>query len=243
LQTAGIDIYPDWLFDGPVVTSARGAAAVSIAEYVLGAILSDAKRMPEIWIDGPERWTRMQLSLLSGQTLGLVGFGAIGEALAPRALALGMKVLAARRSQRPVALPDVERVATVGELAERSDVLVLAAPATAETHQILNGPVLARAKPGLHVINIARGSLVDDAALLQALDAGKVRLATLDVCSPEPAPAGHPYYSHPKVRLSPHISAFTPDSRINVANGFVDNLKRFRAGAPLNDVVDFKRGY
>jgi phosphoglycerate dehydrogenase-like enzyme len=243
LVSVGIDFYPDWLFDGPVVTSARGSSAVALAEFALAAILADAKRLPDIWIDKAERWAPQPLKLIAGTTLGLVGFGAIGEALAPRAQALGLDVIATRRSDKPIPTPGVERVADLRTLFARSDHVVLAAPATPETQRLVGREVLAAAKPGLHLINIARGALIDDEALLEALDDGRVSRASLDVTHPEPLTEGHPFYSHPKVRLSPHTSVHTPDTRINLATRFAENLARFRSGAPLADVVDLSRGY
>jgi phosphoglycerate dehydrogenase-like enzyme len=243
LVSVGIDFYPDWLFDGPVVTSARGSSAVALAEFALAAILAEAKRLPGIWIDKAERWAPQQLRLVSGSTLGLVGFGAIGEALAPRAQALGLNVIATRRSDQPIPTPGVERVADLNTLFARSDHVVLAAPATPETQHLIDRTVLTHAKPGLHLINIARGALIDDDALLEALEDGRVGRASLDVTHPEPLPEGHPYYTHPRVRLSPHTSVHTPDTRINLATRFAENLARFRSGAPLADVVDLSRGY
>ena len=243
LISVGIDFYPEWLFDGPVVTSARGSSAVALAEFALAAIFSHAKRLPDIWINRYEKWAPTPLTLVEGRTLGLVGFGSIGEALAPRAQALGLKVLAVRRSDKPIEVAGVERVAGLGELFERSDHVVLAAPATPETQHLIDREILARAKPGLHLINIARGALIDDEALLEALDDGRVSQASLDVTYPEPLPPGHRYYSHPRVRLSPHTSVHTPDTRANLAAKFADNLARFRDGRPLADVVDLARGY
>lgn len=243
LVSVGIDFYPDWLFDGPVVTSARGASATALAEFALAAIFAAAKRLPDIWIDRADAWEHSPLALVDGATLGLVGFGSIGHALAPRARALGMRVLAVRRGDGELGVPGVERVADVATLFERSDHVVLAAPATAETHHLVNRAILARARPGLHLINIARGSLIDDDALLEALDQGLVSRATLDVTHPEPLPDGHPYYRHPRVKLSPHTSVFTPDTYANLAAKIADNLIRFRQGHPLADIVDPVRGY
>jgi phosphoglycerate dehydrogenase-like enzyme len=243
LVSVGIDFYPPWLFEGPTVTSARGSSAVALAEFALAAIFAAAKRLPQIWIDRAGAWAPTPLAIVQGQTLGLVGFGAIGEALAPRALALGMNVLAVRRSDRPISVPGVTRVCDIGALFECSDHVVLAAPATVETEGMVSRALLARAKPGLHLINIARGALIDDDALLEALDDGRVSLASLDVTHPEPLPADHPFYTHPRIRLSPHTSVHTPQTRINLAANFADNLRRFRKGAPLNDVVDLARGY
>jgi phosphoglycerate dehydrogenase-like enzyme len=243
LVSVGIDFYPDWLFDGPVVTSARGSSAVALAEFALAAIFAQAKRLPEIWIDRFEQWAPVPINLVAGKTLGLVGFGAIGEALAPRAKALGLDMVAIRRSNTRITADGVEQLYDLGELFARSDYVVLAAPATPETTKIINREILARAKPGLHLINVARGALIDDNALLDALDSGQVALASLDVTHPEPLPFNHRYYRHPQVRLSPHTSVHTPDTRQNLAARFAENLDRFRLGAPLEDVVDAARGY
>ena len=243
LVSVGIDFYPDWLFRGPVVTSARGSSAVALAEFALAAILASAKRLPDIWIDSAGKWAPQPLKLIQGTTLGLLGFGAIGEALAPRAQALGLDVIALRRSDQPFPVPGVRRAESLAELFAVSDHLVLAAPATDETHHVINRGTLAHAKPGLHLINIARGALIDDDALLEALDDGRVDQATLDVTYPEPLTPGHRYYTHPRVRLSPHTSVHTPDTRINLAAQFAENLARYRTGAPLVDIVDVARGY
>ena len=241
--SVGIDAYPEWLFQGPTVTSAQGTSSVALAEFALAAMLTAAKRMPAIWIDAADQWRPSVIDMVLGQTLGIVGFGSLAEALAPRAQALGLEVLATRRSTAPIATAGVQRVADVAELFARSDHVVLAAPSTPQTHHIVSRDVLAGAKPGLHLINIARGSLIDDEALLAALDSGQVGLATLDVTEPEPLPAGHPYYQHPKVRLSAHTSAYTPATTANLARQFAENLARFRKGDALQGVVDLARGY
>ena len=243
LASVGIDYYPDWLFKGPVVTSARGTASIAIAEYVLAAIFSAAKRIPEIWLQQASDWRRLSLGQVQGSTLGLYGFGSIGQALAQRALALGIKVIALRRSDTPFEVEGVERVAALEELLQRSDHLVLAAPSTAATRHIINEVSLKHARAGLHLINVARGNLVDHPALLDALNEDRIALATLDVTDPEPLPAGHAFYGHPKVRLSPHISPSTDQIVPALIDKFVLNLDRFRGGKPLIDVVDTARGY
>ncbi|BBD96787.1 dihydrofolate reductase [Sphingobium amiense] len=243
LMTVGFDLYPDWMFDGPVVTSARGTSAVGLAEFALAAILAAAKRIPDIWIDSPDQWVAAPLDILNGRTLGIFGFGAVGQRLAPIAVALGMNVLAVRRSDQPIAQPGVVRAASVQELFERSDHLVLAAPGTSATARLVNADLLATAKPGLHLINIARGTLIDNDALLQALDEGRLSRASLDVTSPEPLPPGHPYYRHPRVYLSPHTAAYTPDTVGNIAAQLARNMDLFERGAPLENIVDLDRGY
>ncbi|MDP3747675.1 MAG: NAD(P)-dependent oxidoreductase [Phenylobacterium sp.] len=243
LVSVGIDAYPAWLFRGPVVTAARGASAVALAEFAIATIFAAAKRLPDIWIRAAADWAPSPLGMVQGQTLGLVGFGALGEALAPRAQALGMKVLATRRSAAPIGTPGVERLDDLGQIFEQSDHVVLAAPATPQTFRLVDREVLRRAKPGLHLVNLARGSLIDDEALLEALDEGRVALASLDVALPEPLPADHRFYLHPRVRLSPHTSVHTPDTLSNLLAHFAENLDRFRANAPLIGVVDPARGY
>lgn len=243
LASSGIDYYPDWLFDGPVVTSARGTASSAIAEYVLAAILTAAKDMPAIWLKGAADWRRSELALVEGSTLGLYGFGSIGQAVARRALALGMRVVALRRSGAPVEVEGVEAVTNIAELLARADHLVLAAPSTPATRHAIDAAALAHAKPGLHLINVARGDLVDHAALLAALDGARIALATLDVTEPEPLPPGHPFYGHPRVRLSPHISPASARIVPALIDKFIANLERLRSGRPLVDVVDPARGY
>ncbi|KAF1021725.1 MAG: Hydroxypyruvate reductase [Paracidovorax wautersii] len=243
LATAGIDFFPDWLFEGPQVTSARGVTADAIAEFALAAIFSAAKRLPDIWIDDPAQWALSTLQRVGGTTFGLVGFGAIAQALARRALALGMRVVCVRRGPAPPEVDGVERAQDLASLFAQSDHVVLAAPGTPATQHLVNRALLAQAKPGLHLINVARGSLIDQDALLEALDGGRVALATLDVATPEPLPAGHAFYTHPRVRLSPHTSPISPDTPQRLLAKFVANLERYEAGLALDDVADRARGY
>ncbi len=243
LISAGADGYPRWFFDGPVVTCGRGPSAEPLAEFALAAIFAAAKRLPEIWIDDPARWQMTPLGTVSGATLGIVGLGAVGRALAVKALALGMRVVAIRRSELPFEIDGVARADSLAELFARSDHVVLAAPSTAETDYMVDARLLEHAKPGLHLINIARGALIDDAALIAALDDGRIGLATLDSTDPEPLPPGHAYYSHPRVRLSPHTSMATSGALELLTDKLVDNLARYRAGRPLTDIVDIARGY
>jgi phosphoglycerate dehydrogenase-like enzyme len=244
LGSSGIDFYPRWFFDGPPVTTARGTASQAIAEFVLAAILAHAKRLPEVWIHDAMDWQAFPLATVQGSTVGIFGFGSIGEALAQKALALGANVVAVRRRMStPSSVPGVNFVSDIGELVQQSDHLVLAAPATESTRHIVNRALLKRAKPGLHIINVARGSLIDDDALLEALDQGLIGQASLDVTEPEPLPAGHWFYSHPRVRLSPHTSAIGSHNTDELAHKFVRNFEALRTGAPLEDVVDVQRGY
>ncbi|MBB3102710.1 D-isomer specific 2-hydroxyacid dehydrogenase family protein [Azomonas macrocytogenes] len=242
LVSSGIDAYPDWLFTVPRVTTARGTASHSIAEFVLAAIFSAAKHLPDIWVRDA-RWSFTHLSPVRGTTLGILGFGSIGQCLADKARALDIHVLALGRDNRTIDHPGVESAKDIRELAERSDHLVIAVPLTAATQYLVGRDVLSHSKSGQHLINIAHGGLLDQEALREALDSGRLRLATLDVTDPEPLPEGHWLYFHPRVRISPHTSSVSTDSQRNIAALFLDNLERFKSGRQLLNSVNIARGY
>jgi phosphoglycerate dehydrogenase-like enzyme len=211
---------------------------------VLAVMLAAEKKLPGSWIhEPPAHWSIAGLGGLHGRELGLVGLGGIGEQVARRALAFGMRVRALRRSAAPSGVPGVEIVRDLPSLLAGADHLVLAAPSTRDTRHLLDAGALARVKPGLHLVNVSRGDLVDQDALRAALDDGRVALASLDCVDPEPLPAGHWLYGHPRVRLSPHISWSMPGALDLLIEPFVENLRRFRAGEPLAHVVDAALGY
>jgi phosphoglycerate dehydrogenase-like enzyme len=242
--SAGVDNYPSWVLGGPPVTCGRGVAAVPIAEFTLAAMLALVKRIEGIRVRSPVDWQlRHHLSGLHGQTIGLVGYGAIGREIAVRASAFGMKVGVMRRTPWTKPEQGIRTFSSIGDLAAVSDHLVLALPLTPETRHIVNAAVFDRAKPGLHLINIARGGLVDQEALLRALDKGQVGWATLDVTEPEPLPKRHPFYDHPCVWLSPHVSWSDTGSEERLTVKILGNLDAYVRGLPLTDVVDVAAGY
>jgi phosphoglycerate dehydrogenase-like enzyme len=154
-----------------------------------------------------------------------------------------MRVRALRRRPEPSPVEGVEVVGSLDELLAEADHLVLAAPATHRTRQLVNADTLQLVKPGLHLVNIARGALVDQNALRDALDDGRVAMATLDTVEPEPLPDGHWLYSHPKVRLSAHVSWASPAGMARTLEIFLDNLRRYADGEPLQHLVDPEEGY
>jgi phosphoglycerate dehydrogenase-like enzyme len=244
LAGTGIDSFPRELFDGRTVTNARGASAIPISEFVLAAMLAFEKHIPDTWIrEPPEHWNFAPLGWLNTRTLGLVGLGGIGVAIAERALPFGMRVRALRRRPEPSPVEGVEVVGSLDELLPEADHLVLAAPATPRTRHIIDAQALERVKPGVHLVNIARGALVDQDALRDALDDGRVAMASLDTVEPEPLPEGHWLYSHPKVRLSAHVSWASPAGMDRTLEIFLDNLRRYAAGEPVQHVVDPDEGY
>jgi phosphoglycerate dehydrogenase-like enzyme len=245
LPGTGIDGVSRDLFDRvPVVTCARGASAVPISEYVLAVMLAFVKGLPGFWLDAPpDRWNFQRMDTLAGQTVGIVGLGGIGSAVARRALAFDMEVRALRRTDAPSHVAGVDLVTTVTELVHDAHHVVLAAPATDRTHRILDADAFAAMREGVHVVNIARGTLVDQDALHAALDRGQVARASLDTVDPEPLPAGHWMYSHPKVFLTPHSSWASRELLAAPVEIFCANLARFLADEPLLHVVDVAEGY
>jgi len=244
LPGTGIDGLPRELFDGRTVTCARGASGVAISEFVLAAMLAFAKDMPQVWLETPPKhWNFHPLSTLEGKHLALVGLGGIGVEIAKRALPFGMRVRAVRRTAAPSPVAGVELVTDFRDLLPDADHLVLAAPGTHRTHHLVDADALAAVKPGVHLVNIARGSLVDQDALRVALDDERVAMATLDTVDPEPLPDGHWMYSHPRVRLSAHVSWGTTENFTGSVAVLVENLHRFVDGRPLRDLVDLDEGY
>jgi len=240
----GVDRFPLGAVGDRILTCSRGASAIPIAEWTLAMLLAFEKRLPESWIASPpERWNQAELGGLHGRTLGLVGLGGIGAAVATRARAFGMRVVGLRRSPGPSPIAGVEIAPGLESLLAGSDHVVIAASATPETHHLIGREALARMKPGVHLVNVSRGSLVDQDALREALDGGQVARASLDVCDPEPLPEGHWLYSHPRVRLSPHISWSAPGALERLFATFAENLRRWRLGLPLEGRVDVERGY
>jgi phosphoglycerate dehydrogenase-like enzyme len=241
---AGVDGFPIELARERILTCSRGAAAPAIAEFVLGAMLAFEKRLPEVWLsEPPEQWNVAELGGLSGRRLGLVGIGAIGGEVAHRALAFDMEVRALRRRPLPTPVPGVDVVTDLRTLVSAADHVVVAAPATPATHHLFDAETFAAMKPTAHLVNVARGSLVDQTALVDALDRGQLALATLDATDPEPLPAGHPLYRHRRVRLSAHVSWSSPETARRTMTCFAENLERYRWREPLEGVVDREAGY
>ena len=244
VTSTGIDGFPLELLGDRVMTCSRGASAIAISEWCLAMMLAFEKDLPGVWLNGPpERWFSAELGALWGKTLGLIGLGGIGTTVARRALAFDMSVLALRRTTAPPPLAGVEMAGSLSELMGRSDHIVVAAPATAATRHLLDAEALASAKPGVHIINIARGDLIDQEALRAALDDGPIARASLDTVEPEPLPEGHWLYSHPRVRLSGHVSWCMPDSWELLMTPFADNLERRLSGLPLTGIVNPEEGY
>lgn len=235
----GVNGFPFELLGDIPLSCSRGASATAISEWVIAVMLAAEKQLPQTWLsEPPERWNTARLGTLAGRRLALVGFGGIAQAIARRALPFEMRVRALRRTNAASPMPEVELVTTLPELLEEADHVVIAAPETSATRKMMNDEAFACLKPGAHLVNIARGGLVDQDALARALESGRLGLATLDCVDPEPLPAGHWLFAHPKVRVSAHISWSGPESHAGIMDRFIENLGRYRRGEPLAYLVD-----
>ncbi len=247
---AGVDrLAQEGLLDrGFVVTNVSGLVAVSIAEWVMGTALMLAKNLHQaVRAQDERRWSAWRVGELAGQTMGIAGLGAIGRETARRARAFDMRVIASRRTAAPGAAdPDCDEVVSYDDLARllhESDYLVLCVPLTAETHHLIGARELAMMKPTATLVNIARGAVVDQEALIAALRQGTIAAAALDVFDPEPLPAESPLWGMANVIMTPHVSGSIEGYGRRSAELFVENLGRFVSGEKLMNVVDPGLGY
>ncbi len=255
--TAGVErvLTPAALERGLAITNARGVFSDPIAEYVLMMILSVSRRLPLLLELQRERtWQPLEGREMADVTVGVVGLGSIGRRVAELALTMGARVVATRRRaaldgvadtepDEITALIDMLPADGLPELMAQSDFIVLALPLTPETTDIFNSDLLGHAKPGAWLINIARGALVDERALVRAIRDGPLGGAVLDAFREEPLPADSELYSTPNVIVTPHTSwssARVLDRSIEL---FCDNLGRFARGEPLANLVDPSAGY
>jgi phosphoglycerate dehydrogenase-like enzyme len=239
---------------GIVLTNSAGVHAEPMADWVVAAVgyfargLDRAVRAQAEGRVAQDDFTDLSVPVREFTELrvGILGLGGVGAAVARRALALGMTVAAVRRHPERGGPPGVRWVGALGDLprlAAESDCLVIAAPHTAATGGVVDRRVLEALPQDAVVVNVSRGSLLDEGALLDLLDAGRLRGAALDVFSVEPLPAGHPFWGHPRVLVSPHVSAVTRRYWERETALIVDNIRRYLAGARLTNVVDLEAGY
>jgi glycerate dehydrogenase len=230
---------------GVIVSNVPSYGADSVAEHTLGLMLEASKRFAEhiaavrggAWSRQPDfSFTLGQVSLLAGKTLGVVGLGAIGRRVAELALAFKMTVLAARREGAEGLAPAGIEQSTLDVLLARSDFVSLHCPLTDETARFINRARLALMKPSAILINTARGGLVDEPALAQALTEGRLAGAYLDVLSVEPPPPDHPLASAPSCRVTPHMAWASIEARSRLLAISIDNVRAFLSGQPVNVV-------
>ncbi len=249
---AGIDPIstPKLVASELILTNGSGNHAINIAEHVLGLMLAFARQLPALWrAQGERQWrppAAESLFELSGQTLAVIGTGALGGAVAERSTAFGMRVLGVRRSSAGTLPPGFAAMASIasidGALGE-ADHVVITLPLTAETRGLFSTARIAAMKPGAHLYNVGRGAIVDPDALLAALRSGHLAGAGLDVTDPEPLPADSPLWAEPGVIVTAHSSGLTPRSYERYQALLLDNIGRFVRGQVLLNIVDKRLGY
>jgi phosphoglycerate dehydrogenase-like enzyme len=229
----------------PIISNARGVASVLIAEYVLCVALMLRWQMPRlVKAQTDHRWERWATGTLSGQKLGLVGLGSIGKEIARRGRALEMTVFGTRRGAGVV--EEVDRLyplADLREMAAAVDVLVVTVPITPATANLIDRQVINAMRPTSTVIVVGRGRVIDEEALADALRAGRLAGAALDVFAQEPLTAASPLWNVPNLLITPHMSGEIVGRNERNIEFFKDNLRRFLDGEPLRSVVDRKAGY
>jgi phosphoglycerate dehydrogenase-like enzyme len=239
-----------------ILTTARGVRARAIAEHVLGMALALARQLPLVLRRQAEHaWaldeieTARTVRTLHGKRLGIVGLGSIGTEVARLASAVGLRVSATKRRPgqgRPADLEAIDEVLPperLPELLAKSDVLLLSAALTPETRLLIGREALQHIKRGALLINVGRGRLIDDEAVIEALRDGRLGGAALDVFTREPLDPASPYWDLPNVIVTPHMSGAMEDYWTPLVALFSENLRRFEAGQPLINVVDKKAGY
>ncbi len=251
-MSAGVERYVEVreLVDGPaLLTNMSGMYGTAIADHALGMTLALLRGLPQ-WLEHQRAasWARgesIAQDELTGKTMLVLGLGGIGSEIARRAHACGMRVIATQRRPGPTP-PFVTRIAgpdALDSLLPDADVVAICLPLTKATRGLFDAARLQRMRRGSILVNVARGGIVDTDALVAALRDGPLGGAALDVVDPEPLPPEHPLWTHPRVLLTPHVSARSPLSEARRFELFAENLRRFARGLPLLNVVDKQAGY
>jgi phosphoglycerate dehydrogenase-like enzyme len=248
-RSAGLDnvLFPELVASPVPLTNGSGVFSASLGEFALTAMLWIAKDLPRMRRNQrAERWEQFDVEEIAGCTVGIVGYGDIGRAVAVRARAMGMTVLALRRHAPGSPDPLIEKFFLPEELSAMlalCDYVVASAPLTPETHHMLSDAAFAAMKPSAVLINVGRGPVVDQAALVRALNEKRIRGAGLDVFEHEPIPPGDPIWSFENVLISPHCADHTKDWLKDAMRFFLAQYERFRKGEPLENVVEKRLGY
>jgi phosphoglycerate dehydrogenase-like enzyme len=250
-RAAGLDgqLFPELVASTVPLTNGRGVFSQSLGEFAMAAMLhfaKDLRRMVRNQEAG--RWEQFDISAIEGKTVGIVGYGDIGRAVATRARAMGMRILAIKRHGPPLYNVDPlvnqfykpeDRL----EVMSRAHYIVASAPLTEETRGMIGEAEFAAMMPSAVVINIGRGPVIDEAAMVRALTERRIRGAALDVFDKEPLPEGHPFYRLDNVLLSPHCADHTPDWTEQAMRFFLAQFERYARGETLQNVAKKGLGY
>ena len=249
----GLILIPEVVNSDLIITNSRGVHAIPIAEHTMALMLQLSRRLPQCYVHQQQAiWRRREIwespvpfGELYGKTLCIIGVGALGAEIARRAHAFGMRVIGIRKNVN-VPADGVEKMyplSMLDELLPSVDYLVIAAPATGETAGVIGRKQLERMKQSAFLVNIARGVIVDQDALVDALNNEKIAGAALDVFDPDPLPDGHPLFATKNLIITPHISGVSTMLWRRIMDIWIDNIVRFREGRPLINLINKHRGY
>ncbi|MBI1897816.1 MAG: D-2-hydroxyacid dehydrogenase [Acidobacteria bacterium] len=248
--SAGIEniTFPELVNSSVPLTNSRGVFRRSLAEFVLASMLFFAKDLRRMMRNQQAaHWEQFDIEELHDRTLGIVGYGEIGRAAAERARAFGMRIVALRRRPQLCQMDSLVSKSygsdQIGELMAESDYVLAAAPLTPETRGLIGERELRAMKPTAVIMNVGRGPVIDEPALIRALEEQWIRGAALDVFDTEPLPAGHPFWRLENILLSPHCADHTATWLEEAMQFFISNFQRFSSGEPLENVCNKAAGY
>ena len=248
LPHAGVEsfMYPAFTASDIVLTNCRGLYGPQIAEHAFALLLALTRGIPaQLEFMQRKHWERVPCLELAGMTLGIIGLGGIGRAIAARAKAFEFEVIAvdAEPVEKPAGVDQLGGMDWLPELLARAHVVVVCCPSTPATHRLLGRDEFARMPPGGYLINVSRGRIIDEEALIAALRSGQLAGAGLDVTYVEPCPPESPLWTEENVILTSHSAGASQHIRRRAMQLFVDNLQRYVRGEPLLNVVDKHKGY
>lgn len=239
-------LYPAIKESDVIVTNCKGVSSTHLSEQGFALLFALSRRIMDHWEQKREaHWQRLSSIELAGGTMGVVGLGHVGRAVAERAYAFGMRVLAVdiEDVEKPDCVERVEKPDRLGEVAAECGVLFSCVPSTPESHKMIDGDTFGRMKPTSYFVNVSRGKVVDEEALIEALSAGRLAGAGLDVTYEEPCPPDNPLWKLPNALISSHSAGSSQNVRRRMLQLFLDNLSHYVNGEPLLNVVDKQKGY
>ena len=248
-RSAGLErsLFPELIASPVILTNGSGVFSPSLGEFALAAILyfaKDLRRMIRNQMNGV--WEPFDVLMVAGQTVGIIGYGDIGHAVAARARSLGMKVLAVKRNVPPYSGALADEIYGPDRLLQmlpRCDYVIVTTPLTEKTRGMIGQREIAAMRSTAVLINLGRGPVINEQALVWALSRNRIKGAALDVFDEEPLPLGHEFYKLENVLLSPHCADHTADWLDEAMRFFLEQLQRFQSGIPLLNIVDKKFGY
>ena len=250
--SAGVDQFTEpeslkYLIDNNIkLTTMSGVHGNIIAEHVMGLVISLSRKLYKFyWQQKNQQWQWIKVDQLEDRVMAIIGLGSIGQEIAARARAFKMKIIGVKRDTG-TRIPNIDHLYSHDELLtvlKEADYVVVAVPLTDETHQMIGEDEFRVMKNSAYFINISRGQIVDEEMLIRALEEGHIAGAGLDVFTEEPLPPDSPLYKLDNVLITPHIAGVFPAYDQKAIKIFLENLKRFKSGSPLLNLVDYNRGY